>query len=122
MWQGAISMQQSSDIVWRPSRTKRHIARWFIGLGAVAAVLGYLNGGMPAEPDIKLPPKQPPSAAISARQTVSKAEVAPRVEPVRILNPSLQPAPRLQAVARPSPVARSSADYQALRRELLSRD
>ncbi len=34
----------------------------------------------------------------------------------------LQPAPRVQAVARPAQYARSSADYQALRRELLSRD
>jgi hypothetical protein len=115
-------MQQSSDIVWRPSRAKRHIVRWFVGLGAVVAVLGYLNGGMPTEPNIKLPPKPPQSAGVSARQAVRKAEVAPRVEPVRILNPSPQTAPRLQAVARPSPVARSSADYQALRRELLSRD
>jgi hypothetical protein len=115
-------MQQSSDIVWRPSRAKRHLVRWFVGLGAVVVVLGYLNGGMPTEPALKLPPKQSQSAAVSAGQTVGKAAVTPRVEPVRILNPLLQPAPRVQAVARPSPVARSSADYQALRRELLSRD
>jgi hypothetical protein len=113
-------MQQSSNIVWRPSRAKHHIARWFVAIAAIVAVLGILNGGMPAEPDIKLPPK-PALTAAPAAQPVRKADVAPRVEPV-ILNPSPQPAPRLQAVARPSPVARAPADYRALRRELLSAD
>ena len=110
-------MQQSSDIIWRPSRAKRHIARWFVGLGGVVAVLAYLNGGMPTEPDIKLPSPSK-STSVSSAQSVRKA--SPRVEPVRILNPAPQPAPRLQVVARPSPRAR--ADYQALRRELLSAD
>ena len=112
-------MKQSSDIIWRPSRAKRHIARWFVGLGGVVAVLAYLNGGMPTEPDIKLAPK-PALTAAPTTQPIRKAEASPRVEPVRILNPAPQPAPRLQVVARPSPRAR--ADYQALRRELLSAD
>ena len=115
-------MQQSSDVIWRPSGAKRHIARWLVGLGGVVAVLGYLNGGMPTEPDIKLPPKPSRSVAVSTVQLArtATASTSPRVEPVRILNPAPQPAPRLQAVARPSPRAR--ADYQALRRELLSTD
>jgi hypothetical protein len=100
-------------------RPRRHIARWVVGLGGVVAVLAYLNGGMPSEPDIRLPPKLAPAAA-PATQPVHKAEVAPRVEPVRVLNPAPQPAPRMQADARLSPRAR--ADYQALRRELLSAD
>jgi multidrug efflux pump subunit AcrA (membrane-fusion protein) len=85
-------MQRSNDIDWRSSRPRRHIARWVVGLGGVVAVLAYLNGGMPSEPDIRL----------------------------RVLNPAPQPPPRIQADARLSPRAR--ADYQALRRELLSAD
>jgi hypothetical protein len=112
-------MLKGNDINWRSSRPRRHIARWVVGLGGVVAVLAYLNGGMPSEPDIRLPPKLAPTAA-PATQPVHKAEVVPRAEPVRVLNPAPQPAPHMQTDARPSPRARS--DYQELRRELLSTD
>ena len=112
-------MQQGNDINWRPSRAKRHLTRWLVGLGGVVAVLAYLNGGMQIDPDINRAPK-PALTAAPATHPVRKEEVAPSVEPVRILKPAPQPAPRLQVVARPSPRART--DYQALRRELLTAD
>ena len=124
-------MQRASDVLWRPVAPKRfRLVRWIVGFAAVAAALALINGGMPREPDIALPPGSPTVATPHLDRTPSKD----RVEPVRILNPSRRSAPvlddppmRLPAAERitanpsaPVPVRRAPTDYQDLRRELLN--
>lgn len=118
-------MQRGSEVLWQPAAPKRHrLMRWIVGLAAVAAALALINGGMPREPDIALPPASPTAPSTPARD---------RVEPVRLLNPSRRNTPvldepplRLPAAERitanpsaPVPMRRAPTDYQDLRRELL---
>ena len=117
-------MRRASDVLWQPAAPKRHrLLRWVVGLAAVAAALALINGGMPREPDIVLPPGS----------TATQPPARDRVEPVRILNASRRSAPvldeppmRLPAPERltanpsaPVPMRRAPTDYQDLRRELL---
>ena len=121
-------MQRASDVLWQPAAPKRYrLMRWVLGIAAAAAALALINGGMPREPDIALPPAYP--TALSTPQSPARD----RVEPVRILNPSRRNAPmldepplRLPAAERitaspsaPVPMRRAPTDYQDLRRELL---
>ena len=94
--------------------------RWIIAAAGAMAVVAWFNGSTPREPDT------PHASARATQATLPPLKVrAPsNVEPVRILNPAAQPAPRAQpderindVAARPLPARRAPADYQALRRE-----
>jgi hypothetical protein len=117
-----MTMPQGSEIVWHPTGARHHVVRWLLGLGAVAIVIGFLNGGVPPEPDIKLPQAAAPAPAPVALPARKPSPPVP-VEPV-ILN-----APDSDASRMTEPIAESSAarvqahapaDYQALRRELFA--
>ena len=118
-------MPPTSDVVWRPTGAKRPILRWVIAAAAIVAVIAWFNGGAPREPDIQLPGASL-SAATQAAVPVRKPRAPSNVEPVRILNPAApraQPDERINDVAaRPLPARRAPADYQALRREMLTTD
>lgn len=123
-------MRRGPDVLWQPAAPKRPrlVLRWVVGLAAVVAALAAINGGMPREPDIRLP-----SATALTTPPGDPSSLKHPVEPVRILNPSRQTAPvvdepplRLPAAERitanpsaPVPVRRAPTDYQDLRRELL---
>ena len=123
-------MRRASDVLWQPAAPKRHrLLRWVLGLAAVAAALALINGGMPREPDIVLPP----GSTATATPLIAQPPPRDHVQPVRILNPSRRSAPvldepptRLPAPERltanpsaPVPMRRAPTDYQDLRRELL---
>ena len=119
-------MPPTTDVVWQPSGSKRPILRWAIAAAAIVAVVAWFNGGAPREPDIKVPGALP-TGATQAAVPARKPRAPSNVEPVRILNPAAQPAPRVQPDERINDVAarparRAPADYQALRREMLTTD
>jgi hypothetical protein len=114
-------MPPTSDVVWRPSGAKRPIRRWVIAAAAVVTVSAWFLGGAPREPDMKLPDAT--SRATQAAVPARKPRAPSNIEPVRILNPTVQPDERINDVAaRPLPARQEPADYQALRREMLATD
>jgi hypothetical protein len=120
-------MPLTSDVVWQPSGAKRPVLRWVIAAAAIVTVIAWFNGGATREPDMKGPDAT--SRATQAAVPVRRPRAPSTVEPVRILNPAAQPAPRAQPDERINDVAarsllarREPADYQALRREMLATD
>ena len=118
-------MPPTTDVVWQPNEAKRPIRRWVIAAAAIVAVIAWFT---PREPDIKLPGASP-TGATHATVPARKPRAPSNVEPVRILNPAAQSAPRTlpgervnDVAARPLPARRAPADYQALRREMLATD
>ncbi len=102
--------------------------RWVIVAVAIVTVVVWFSGGTPPDSDIRHQDAAPPGA-IQAAVPVRKPRAASSSTPVHVLVPASQPAPRTQpderindVAARPLPARRAPADYQALRREMLTTD
>ena len=113
-------MPPTTDVVWQPSEAKRPIRRWVIAAAAIVAVFVWFTGGAPREPDMKQPDAT--SRATQAAVPARKPPAPSNVEPVRILNPAAQPAPRAQpderindVAARPLPARQAPAGRPAVK-------
>jgi len=112
----------TTEVVWQPTGAKRPIRRWVIAAAAVVTVIAWFNTGAPRGPDNKRSDAST-TGATQAAVPARKPRTPSNVEPVRILNPAAQLDERINDIAaRPLPARRTPADYQALRREMLTTD